>query len=311
LVVSERSAVAGSHKQRRYRWLRKFHRLADYVTTNTHTNRLMIERSVPGLRGRIVTVYNAVDLAAFTPPPCPPAAEPGCLRIAVAATFRALKNPLGFLQAIAIAQARSPSLDIRADWYGRLPIASDPATDRDAYDAVCRFMRQRALEDRIVFRPPVASIANVYRRADAVALPSFFEGLPNAVCEAMACGRPILLSNVCDAGNLVKNGHNGLLFDPSSPEDMARAIVQFAALSAAQRGLMGTRSRQMAERMFDPATVAARYAEILSAAAARKRVSVEHWIPDVPESAYRSSGSTRPTATLADKEGRTHVRRED
>jgi glycosyltransferase involved in cell wall biosynthesis len=304
LVVSERSAVAGSHVQRRYRWLRKFHRLADYVTTNTHTNRLMIERSVPGLRGRVVTVYNAVDLEAFSPAPAALAAEPRCLRIAVAAKFRVLKNPLGFIQAIAIAQARSPSLDLRVDWYGRLPTASGAEftrADRDAHDAVRQFMREHGLEDRIVFRPPVASVVDVYRRADAVALPSFFEGLPNVVCEAMACGRPVLMSNVCDAGNLVTDGDNGLLFDPTSPEDMARAIVEFAALGAAERETMGRKSREMAERMFDPATVAARYTEILCAAAARRRVSVEHWTADVPESAYRSSGSTGPTASLADK----------
>jgi hypothetical protein len=58
----------------------------------------------------------------------------------------------------------------------------------------------------------------------------------------------------------------------------------------------------MAERMFDPAAVAARYARILCAAAARKRVFMDHWTADVPESAYRSSGSTRPRATLADKD---------
>ena len=285
LVVSERSAVAGSHKQRRSRWLRKFHRLADYVTTNTHTNRLMIERSVPSLAGRIVTVYNAVDLEAFSPAPCTPSPESRCLRIAVVATFRALKNPLGFIKAVVIARARSPSLDIRVDWYGRLPGTSGPAADREAHDAVCQIIRQRVLEDRIVFRPPVASIVNVYRRADAVALPSLFEGLPNVVCEAMACGRPILMSNVCDAGNLVHNGRNGFLFDPSSPEDIARAIQEFAALSTAQRESMGRRGRQMAERMFDPATVAARYAEILSAAAARKHLSMGHWTAEVPESA--------------------------
>ena len=100
----------------------------------------------------------------------------------------------------------------------------------------------------------------------------------------MACGRPILMSNVCDAGNLVKDGHNGFLFDPSSPQDMARAIGQFAVLSATDREIMGRRSREMAERMFDPAAFAARYTELLSAAAVRKRIHMEHWIPDVPDS---------------------------
>ncbi len=87
------------------------------------------------------------------------------------------------------------------------------------------------------------------------------------VCEAMACGRPILMSDVCDAGNLVRPGSNGFVFDPSSAEDMARALVDFAALSPPRRETMGRNSRAMAQRMFDPMTVAGRYAAILSAAA--------------------------------------------
>jgi glycosyltransferase involved in cell wall biosynthesis len=202
---------------------------------------------------------------------------------------RALKNPLGFAQAVAIARGESPSLDLRVDWYGRPPGNGDPAADREAFAGVRQFIEQHALEDCVRFSPPTAAVADVYRRADAVALPSFFEGLPNVVCEAMACGRPVLMSNVADAGNLVRSGHNGFLFDPASPRDMARAMLEFAALSVAERAVMGQRSRRMAERMFDPLTVAARYAEILSAAAARKRVSLEHWVPEVPDSAYRSA----------------------
>jgi glycosyltransferase involved in cell wall biosynthesis len=302
LVVSERAAFRGSDVQTRFRWLRNCHRIADYVTTNSHANRLMIERSAPALAGRVVTVYNATDLEAFSPAASANPVRPGPLRIVVAATFRSIKNPLGFIEALMIANARSKSLRFQLDWYGRLPGATDARADRDAYESACGIIQRHCLQDCVRFHPPTASIGDVFRGADVVALPSLFEGLPNVVCEAMACGRPILMSDVSDAGNLVKHGHNGFLFDPSSSQDMAGAMLQFAALSAQQREIMGRRSREMAERMFDPATVAARYAEILSLAAARKRVSVEHWIPDVPESAYRSSGSTRPTATPADKD---------
>ncbi len=60
----------------------------------------------------------------------------------------------------------------------------------------------------------------------ALILGSYHEGLPNVVCEALATGRPVLASNVCDNPFLVESSVRGFLFDPSSPELLANAIEQ-------------------------------------------------------------------------------------
>jgi glycosyltransferase involved in cell wall biosynthesis len=279
LVVSERLATPQSH-QTRSLWWQKLHRLSDYITANSHTNRLLLERSAPCLASRLVTVYNVVDLEVFRYSPPPPPSDRRLLRIVVAASCQPKKNPVGLVRAIALARAKRPNANIHLDWYGVF-------VDQNIARQIEEYIQEHGLRDYVRFHPPSRTIGDVYRDADAVALPSFFEGLPNVVCEAMACGRPILMSNVCDAGNLVKNGQNGLLFDPSSPDDMARALLEFAAIDGGGRERMGRESRAMAERMFAPTTVAARYAEILSAAAAHKHLSIEHWVPDVPESARR------------------------
>jgi glycosyltransferase involved in cell wall biosynthesis len=121
-------------------------------------------------------------------------------------------------------------------------------------------------------------------------MPSFFEGLSNTVCEAMACGRPILSSDVCDAGNLVQNGVNGFLFDPASPEDIAAAIMRFVRLSKDERATMGLRSRDRAAEIFDSRTVVDRYDQVLTAAATRKRLAIPHWVPEVPDAVYGFTG---------------------
>jgi glycosyltransferase involved in cell wall biosynthesis len=270
LVVSERDAIPATFHSR-LTWLRRFHRIADYVVTNSLTN-------------RIVTIYNAVDLEAFSPSPLSDVGGDRGFRMVVAARYEPQKNPSGLVGAVALAREKAPSLSIQLDWYGHY----GTAVDRKVYSQAQQLVEQHGLRECVRLHGESRTITAEYGSAHAVALPSFFEGLPNTVCEAMACGRPILMSDVCDAGNLVKNGHNGFLFDPFSPEDIARAILEFAALNVTERESMGRRSREMAERMFDPVVVAARYAEILSAAATRKRLPIEHWIPDVPDSAYRS-----------------------
>src|SRR5205814_2077954 len=78
--------------------------------------------------------------------------------------------------------------------------------------------------------------------------PSFLEGVPNAVGEALACGRPVLVSDVCDHRRLVKQGVTGFLFNPADPSSIADAIWEFSCLSDPKRIEMGKQARGFAER---------------------------------------------------------------
>jgi glycosyltransferase involved in cell wall biosynthesis len=70
--------------------------------------------------------------------------------------------------------------------------------------------------------------------------------LPNAVCEALATGIPVLASNVCDHPLLVADGERGFLFDPESAHSIAAAIAKFAALSEEQRRMFSLNARAYA-----------------------------------------------------------------
>ncbi len=279
LVVSERIAAPA---RRGFDWRRELHRLADCVTTNSHTNRLQLEKTVPGLVGKVITVYNAVDLGAFRPIPRSALSGAGPLRLVVAATYHPRKNVEGLVRAVALLRATRPEVECRVDWYGAVP------EDRGVYEGASRLIQELGLSGRFELRPATRDIVGVYQDADAIVLPSHYEGLPNAICEAMACGKPVLMSAVCDAGNLVQEGRNGFLFDPRSPEEIARAVASLESLGPAGREALGEESRRMARRMFAPDAYVDRYADILEAAAARNRVTVSHWVPDVPATAAAS-----------------------
>jgi glycosyltransferase involved in cell wall biosynthesis len=285
LVVSERLAVPNSHKAR-FPWRRWLHGVADYVVTNSHTNRLMVERAVPRLAGRVVTIYNALDTDRFTPEGPRRSGGGGGLRLLAAARHGRQKNAPGLVEAVALARSRAPGLDLAVDWYGYdpFPQAPGPTPLKETRDLIQR----HGLGERFRLHPEAAEIADLYRGADAVVLPSFFEGLPNVLCEAMACGRPVLASNVCDAGNLVSDGVNGFLFDPHSPAAIAEAILKLAGLPAPEREAMGARGRRRAAEMFDPSVVLAKYGEVLEAAAAHARRPIGHWVPTVPGTAVEA-----------------------
>ena len=63
--------------------------------------------------------------------------------------------------------------------------------------------------------------------ADAYILPSFNEGLPIGILEAMSYGDPIISSPVGGIPEVVKDGVNGCMVEPGNSEEIAAAILKF------------------------------------------------------------------------------------
>jgi glycosyltransferase involved in cell wall biosynthesis len=105
-----------------------------------------------------------------------------------------------------------------------------------------------------------------YRWADVLCLPSYEEGMPNVVLEAMAAGLPTIASDVYGMRELVEPGATGFLVPPAAPVSIARALEHLAAEPDLVRQ-MGQRARARAASHAWSA-VAAEYRRLLVAAAA-------------------------------------------
>jgi glycosyltransferase involved in cell wall biosynthesis len=96
---------------------------------------------------------------------------------------------------------------------------------------------------------------------DAVALPSKSEGMPNALLEAMAVGKPIAATRVGGIPEAIQSGENGLLVEPQSPAALAEAVL--ALLDNPQRATrFGAAARQTVQHRFLARDVVARYADL-------------------------------------------------
>lgn len=66
----------------------------------------------------------------------------------------------------------------------------------------------------------------LYALADISVTPTLYEGLPLVILEAMACGKPIVASNVSEVPQAVKDGVNGFLVPPRDPKAIADKILE-------------------------------------------------------------------------------------
>lgn len=91
--------------------------------------------------------------------------------------------------------------------------------------------------------------------ADAFVLSSFSEGMPNALLEAMAFSKPVVVSNIeCNVEILNASGC-GFLFKRSDEYDLATKMMEMMNLSSAERNSMGFRGRNHIQKNFAEAIV--------------------------------------------------------
>lgn len=90
--------------------------------------------------------------------------------------------------------------------------------------------------------------------ADALVLPSLFEGLGNVMAEAFSFGLPVLASNLEGPAQIVEQGRTGYLLPAAQPAAWAEGLAYF--LQQADRFALGMAARQRAEDWPTPASYA-------------------------------------------------------
>jgi len=86
-------------------------------------------------------------------------------------------------------------------------------------------IKKLGLEDRFIFTGFTREIPKALAAMDIFVISSWYEGLPTSLLEAMAAGKPCV---VTDIGLPVKDGETGLVVPPKDPENLAHALDSLA-----------------------------------------------------------------------------------
>lgn|GEM_PF-2509191 len=106
------------------------------------------------------------------------------------------------------------------------------------------------------------------READVLALPSFTEGLPLVVIEAMSQSLPVVASDTGGVPEIVRHGETGLLFSPGNSEELAKCITRIATDRNLHSVLVANGLRTARQNTFEATT--GRVIEMMCELAQRK-----------------------------------------
>jgi D-inositol-3-phosphate glycosyltransferase len=248
---------------------------ADRLVANTHREARELVDLYDADPVRVSVAEPGVDLATFTPGSQAVArAELGVPQDAVLLLFvgriQPLKAPDVLVKAAAELARRRPDLRDRlvvgilggASGSGvRTPMGLDALAER------------RGIGENIRLVPPVdrVTLAQWYRAADVVAVPSHSESFGLVAVEALACGTPVVASNVGGLPTAVGDG--GILVDGHDTADWATALGR-VALDPGRRAGMSRRAAEHAAHFGWARTAARLEAVYAQALAGRKDVSI-------------------------------------
>jgi glycosyltransferase involved in cell wall biosynthesis len=255
LIVSERSSRHAERSRIRAHVTRRLHGFADHVVTNSRSHQRWLVETYPWLSSRTSTIFNGVDVLSYTAEP-PDLREPVELKLLAIGRATPLKNALNLARAAELFLKQHGWVP-RITWAGRIDEDSDAKDYRRAVDAVLRAVPE--LEKSWEWAGERSDIAELLREHHALVHPSFYEGFPNAICEALAAGRVVLASNVCDHAELVEEGMRGFLFDPADPESIARCMGKLASLSPSEWLELSGNSRVYAEHALTSERMVSEY----------------------------------------------------
>jgi glycosyltransferase involved in cell wall biosynthesis len=126
--------------------------------------------------------------------------------------------------------------------------------------------RELGVADRVIFAGYRRDARRLAREADLFVLPSRSEGQPLAILEAFCDGVPVLASRIRELTELVKDGVNGLLFEPEDPASLAEAIDRVRRLDPTARALLRANARHDYQRRHTVAAMVEGYSALYRSA---------------------------------------------
>ncbi len=142
-----------------------------------------------------------------------------------------------------------------------LVIGGQLSSERDAFQSqLNHFIQENELENCVTFTGLCSDIPELLGLVDVFALPSYREGLPRSILEAMAMELPVVATDIRGCREAVIPNQTGLIVPPQNSEQLAEALGKILANKQLKEAF-GKAGRQRVEAEYDERFVFERLAQ--------------------------------------------------
>lgn len=257
-------------RSRKHQWLRRLYRpfVHHYVALSRDLDRYLVD-TLGFSRQAVSQIHNGVDIDRFAPtttpqrPPGCPFTAPGLCLAGTVGRMQTVKAQPLLARAFVMALQRRPDLRDRL----RLVMVGD-----GPLRAECEQLLQQAGLSDLAWLPGERSdVPAVMQGLDLFVLPSLAEGISNTILEAMACGLPVVATDVGGNADLVADGVTGQIIAAGDVPAMAEALCRWSDDDAGRQeaGVVG---RARVEAKFSLPAMVAAYLRVYEDAAKLSRI---------------------------------------
>lgn len=259
LVVGSERNTDYSLKRIQHIFYRLTRGLAHRVIANSEAGARFNQRLLGHHPRQYGVVHNGVDTVRFRPTDQRAAREklglpPDAPLVGMFGSFKEQKNHSLLLDAIPLVIQRIPSarfLIVGEELYGGMH-------GSDAYrERIFHRLKAEDLERHCVFAGNQDDLVPYYNACDATVLPSLFEGTPNVMLESMACGVPVVATDVSDNAFINPDGDTGFIVPLDRPRELADRLARVLE-DKVLRHVMGEAARRRVQEEFSIARLASK-----------------------------------------------------
>ena len=218
----------------------------DGVIVESESMRKFVEQASEKIKPNIKILSTGIDLDTFLP-------YQGCsggagIVVGYVGRISDEKNPLGFID---LAERLTESIfNVTFKMFGA----------GDQTEFVRERINQSPARSRLIFEGFVDSIIDALIQIDVLILPSKFDGRPNIIMEANACGIPVIAAPVGGVPEMIFEGINGYLLSPQDVYRIGELITDWIRFPESLKELKRT-SRDTALARFDSKAMVNAYAD--------------------------------------------------
>jgi glycosyltransferase involved in cell wall biosynthesis len=132
------------------------------------------------------------------------------------------------------------------------------------YESINIFLNSNKLDDKVKLVGWIAhsDVPDYLNKLKLLVLPSYTEGLPNIVLEAMACGTPVLATPVGAISDIIRDGETGFIMENNSPACIAENVVR--ALECPDLEKIVLNARELIEKDYKYEVTVEKFKSILN-----------------------------------------------